>query len=311
MNNPLVSIFCVSYNHEKFIAQALDGFVMQQTDFNFEIVISDDCSTDNTKKIINEYKTKYPKLFRDVSPRENIGMQKNWIHTLAACNGKFIALCEADDYWTDPYKLQKQVDFMEQHKDCALTYHPVEVINNEELNRSYPYDNPKDVAYTSDVIMSHFIPTCSVMLTAKSVSKLPLWIIKARSFDIALEMVVSLSGEILYISDSMAVYRQHLGGISKSKIHQYRGALSQLYILRKFNDYSEHSFNDIIRTKMKKTTSYHLKLRDKYGRRLYSFITRCKLFMYHIYASDIHTCKEIRHEFYTYMIPGLYTKLKK
>ncbi|MCK9561191.1 MAG: glycosyltransferase [Bacteroidales bacterium] len=310
MNKPLVSIFCVSYNHEQFIAQALDGFVMQKTNFDYEIVISDDCSTDNTKSIINEYIQKHPKLFKDVSPRKNLGMQKNWLHTLSECTGKYIALCEGDDYWTDADKLQKQLDFMEQHEDCALTYHPVEIINNEKLNRTYPYDAPIDVASTSDVIMFHFIPTCSVMFTAKSVEKLPPWLKKARSFDIALEMIVSLFGKIAYISDLMAVYRQHMGGISKSKVHQHKGALSQLYILQKFNIYTHYSFNDSIRTKMKKITSYHLKLRNQYGKRLYSFITRCKLFRYHIYATDVHTCKEIRHEFYTYMIPELYTKFK-
>lgn len=310
MNKPLVSIFCVSYNHEQFIAQALDGFVMQKTNFDYEIVISDDCSTDNTKSIINEYIKKYPKLFKDVSPRKNLGMQKNWLHTLNACTGKYIALCEGDDYWTDANKLQKQVDFMEQHEDCALTYHPVEIINNEKLNRTYPYDAPIDVASTSDVIMFHFIPTCSVMFTAKSVEKLPPWLKKARSFDIAIEMIISLSGKMIYISNAMAAYRQHSGGISKSKEHQQKGALSQLYILQKFNDYTEHRFNDYIRIKMKKITSYHLKLRNQYGKHLYNVLTRCKLFMYHIYASKIQTAKEFRNEFYIYMIPQLYTKLK-
>lgn len=310
MNKPLVSIFCVSFNHEKFIAQALDGFLMQQTKFDFEIVISDDCSTDNTRAVIEKYKENYPNLFRDVSPKKNLGMQRNWMHTLSTCAGTYIALCEGDDYWTDPNKLQKQVDFMQKHKDCALTYHPVEVIDQGGVNRTYPYDNPVHNASTIDVIKSHFIPTCSVMLVADSIKKLPSWIAKARSFDIALEMIVSLFGKIAYISDLMAVYRQHMGGISKSKVHQHKGALSQLFILQKFNIYTHYSFNDSIRTKMKKITSYHLKLRNQYGKRLYSFITRCKLFMYHIYASDVHTCKELRHEFYTYMIPGLYTKMK-
>ena len=106
MNNPFVSIYCITYNHEQFIAQALEGFVMQQTNFDFEIVISDDCSTDTTRAIIEKYKEKYPLLFKDVSPSKNLGMMANAKHTLEACAGKYIALCEGDDFWTDPLKLR-------------------------------------------------------------------------------------------------------------------------------------------------------------------------------------------------------------
>ena len=102
MNNPFVSICCITYNHEQFIAQALEGFVMQQTNFDFEIVISDDCSTDTTRAIIEKYKEKYPLLFKDVSPSKNLGTMANFKQTLEACAGKYIALCEGDDYWTDP-----------------------------------------------------------------------------------------------------------------------------------------------------------------------------------------------------------------
>lgn len=120
MDKPLVSICCITYNHEPYIKDALDGFVMQKTNFPFEIVISDDCSKDRTREIIAEYKRKYPNLIRDISPVYNKGMFENFVYVQENANGEYIALCEGDDYWTDPYKLQKQVDYMEQHPEIDL-----------------------------------------------------------------------------------------------------------------------------------------------------------------------------------------------
>ena len=119
---PLVSICCISYNHEKFISQCLDGFIIQKVDFPFEIVISDDCSTDNTKKIIDTYVSKYPAIFKNVSPSKNLGSIKNFYHVLEKASGKYIALCEGDDYWIDENKLQMQVDFLENNPEYGMCY---------------------------------------------------------------------------------------------------------------------------------------------------------------------------------------------
>lgn len=119
---PLVSICCITYNQEKYIAQCLDGFLMQKTTFPFEIVISNDCSTDNTKKIIDSYVEKYPTIFKDVSPQQNIGMNKNFHHVLEKASGKYIAYCEGDDYWIDENKLQMQVDFLENNPEYGMCY---------------------------------------------------------------------------------------------------------------------------------------------------------------------------------------------
>ena len=119
---PLVSICCISYNHEKFISQCLDGFIIQKVDFPFEIVISDDCSTDNTKKIIDTCVSKYPAIFKDVSPSKNLGSTKNFYHVLEKASGKYIAYCEGDDYWIDENKLQMQVDFLENNPEYGMCY---------------------------------------------------------------------------------------------------------------------------------------------------------------------------------------------
>lgn len=125
-DTPLVSVRCITYNHESYITQALDGFLMQKTNFPFEVIIHDDASTDNTADIIREYEVKYPKIIKPIYETENqyskhdgsIGRIMN-----AACKGKYIAMCEGDDYWTDENKLQIQVDFLEKHSDFSLCSH--------------------------------------------------------------------------------------------------------------------------------------------------------------------------------------------
>lgn len=131
MDKPLVSICCITYNHEPYIKDALDGFVMQKTNFPYEIVISDDCSKDRTREIIAEYKRKYPGLIRDVSPSKNIGVSANFRYVQDEAKGKYVALCEGDDYWTDPYKLQKQVNFMESHPMYSLCCHNYSRLNQD------------------------------------------------------------------------------------------------------------------------------------------------------------------------------------
>lgn len=124
-NDPLVSICCITYNHEKYIQQCLEGFLIQKTTFPFEILIHDDASTDRTADIIREYETKYPDIIKPIYQTENqyskgvfISATYNW----SRAKGKYIALCEGDDYWIDPMKLQKQVDFLEAHPECGLVH---------------------------------------------------------------------------------------------------------------------------------------------------------------------------------------------
>lgn len=127
MNNlPLVSISCITYNHASYIKECIDGFLMQKTNFNFEVLIHDDHSTDGTEEIIKEYAKQYPDIIKPLFEKENqyslgkpIGSA---VWNLPRARGEYIAICEGDDYWTDPYKLQKQVDFLESHPDYGMYY---------------------------------------------------------------------------------------------------------------------------------------------------------------------------------------------
>ena len=137
-SNILVSVCMITYNHEKYIAQAIDSVIMQKTNFDYEIVIGEDCSTDRTREIVLEYKTKHPDKIKLLLQEKNVGMMQNFIDTLKACSGKYIALLEGDDYWTDPNKLQKQVDFLEVNTEYALSATRYKIFDeNKEI---YYYD---------------------------------------------------------------------------------------------------------------------------------------------------------------------------
>ena len=127
MQKTLVSICCVTYNHENFIRQCLDGFVIQKTNFVFEILVHEDASTDKTALILKQYETNYPQLFRCVYQSVNqFAIQNTLVNILfPMAKGKYIAICEGDDYWTDPYKLQKQVDFLEANPEFSICTHNV------------------------------------------------------------------------------------------------------------------------------------------------------------------------------------------
>lgn len=163
---PLVSISCITYNHEPYIMQTLDGFLMQKTRFPFEVLIHDDASTDRTADIIREYEKKFPKIIKPIYQKENQYSKGNrailasFVYPRA--KGKYIALCEGDDYWIDENKLQKQVDFMEQNPDVGLTYSKVKMLNNKQNEFFSVWGKEKNCF--AELIQENQIPTLSVCM---------------------------------------------------------------------------------------------------------------------------------------------------
>ena len=166
-NQPLmVTIRCTAYNHEPYIRACLEGFVMQKTNFRFEAIVHDDASTDGTAAIIKEYAEKYPDVIKPILEREN-QYSKGTLGKIMdeASKGKYIAFCEGDDYWTDPLKLQKQVDFLESHPDCSLCFHNAIIHWEDGRAEDAIFSNVENRYYTGiEIFQKWIIPTASVLI---------------------------------------------------------------------------------------------------------------------------------------------------
>lgn len=215
IGSPVVSIICPVYNHGKYIAQTLDGFVTQKTDFPFEIIVHDDASTDNTVVVLKEYEIKYPGLFSNIYQKENQFSKS--IHngsktTFAKARGKYLTLCEGDDFWNDSYKLQKQVDFLEKNPGYVGCFHNVEErYENDDNKASFLYcDYPesRDLSF-GDLSFSNTIPTCSVVFRSKLFEKFPDWFYQLKIGDWPLHLLNAQFGNYWYLPKIMAVHRIH------------------------------------------------------------------------------------------------------
>ena len=180
---PKLSVSIVTYDQEAFIGQALDSVLMQRTDFDFEIVIGEDCSTDRTREIVEQYARLYPDRIRALLHPYNLGPshirgKNNFVATFEACRGKYVALLEGDDYWTDLCKLQKQVDFLDNHPDFSTCFHWADWLDEESCRikpgwrLGPPLIKPY---YTLDDLLEHgnFIQTASVMFRNNLFGHLP------------------------------------------------------------------------------------------------------------------------------------------
>lgn len=209
---PTVSVMMVTYNHAQYIKQALDSVVNQETDFVFEIVISDDCSLDDTKEIIHNYHLKYPNIIHPYYQETNIGMAKNWSYALSKCNGTFVALLEGDDYWTDSMKLQKQVNFLKNNIDFSICFNRVyeQLDDKKTISLINPWDT--DMVFDiCDLALKNFMHTNSVLFRNSLNNYLPGWFEQSPICDYVVHMLNARKGKIKYLSDIMGVYRVSSG----------------------------------------------------------------------------------------------------
>lgn len=217
---PKLSILCIAYNQVKFIRDCLDGFVMQKTNFPFEVIIHDDASTDGTADIIREYAEKYPDIIKPIFQTENQfskGVKIGKTYTWPLIRGKYVAMCEGDDYWTDPNKLQRQVDFLDAHPDYSVCFHPVRVTwdDKSKPDSVFPtkrYRFNKTTLELSDLLKHNFIQTNSVVYRWRTECSdlFPNGILPG---DWYMHLLHAQVGKIGFIPDVMAVYRRNAGGI--------------------------------------------------------------------------------------------------
>ena len=204
----------ITYNHERYVAQAVASALAQQTTFDLEIVIGDDCSTDATRAILTDFQQRYPDQIRLLLRDTNIGMHHNLVQTLQACRGEYIALLEGDDYWTAPHKLQKQVAFLDRHPECAICFHSAMVCYEDGSREpwKHPSDRPKPISTLEDLIDRNFVPACSVMFRNRLIDEFPPWFYTLKMGDWSLHILNAQHGHIGYIDEVMSVYRIHPSG---------------------------------------------------------------------------------------------------
>lgn len=212
-NTPLVSIKCMAYNHERYIADALDSFLMQKTDFPFEVVIHDDASTDNTASIIGEYQEKYPNIVKPIYEKENQYSKGDGIINRimdSHIRGKYVAVCEGDDYWTDEGKLQKQFNSMERHNEIDICAHAVRKINaasGKVLGMIAPEVKDTIIRIESVIIGGGGFVGTNSLFYRKSAFDNVLPFRKLLEIDYTLQVQGALRGGMLYLSECMSDYR--------------------------------------------------------------------------------------------------------
>jgi len=251
------------YNQEKYIVQSLESIIMQKTNFNYEIVVGDDFSTDDTLKIIMNYKKRYPDLFNIINrkigddyyqKRQKFGRLYNFIDIINNCKGKYIALMDGDDYWTNPYKLQKQVDVLEKKQDYVICFHKAKILNElDHTEDIFPNKLNKIKSYTiKDLISGNFMHTPTLLIRKLPVihSKL-LFNKNIKTADWLITMLVAQFGKIYYLPEIMAVYRIHEGGLhsTKSKFYKANATEKLFEILKNYNNFK---FLNLIKKRLEK-----------------------------------------------------------
>jgi glycosyltransferase involved in cell wall biosynthesis len=213
-----LSVAMITYNQERFIGQAIESVLAQKVNFDFEIVIGEDCSTDGTRAIVMDFHRRYPDRIVPLLGDQNVGAMRNLQETLAACRGQYVALLEGDDYWIRDDKLQKQVDFFEAHPDCAICCQRAQYL--DELNATdvefFP-SLPGGIYTIDDLLKGNFVMTCTAVLRREWIGTLPSWFSEMHLGDWPLFALVAQHGAICLLDDVASVYRVHAGGIWTSR----------------------------------------------------------------------------------------------
>lgn len=236
-DRPVVSISCITFNHERFIGDALDSFLMQKTSFPFEILIHDDASSDHTPEIIRSYVKRYPDVIKPIYQQENQysqGVHVGMFNRSRAV-GDYIAMCEGDDFWTDPYKLQNQVDILESNPDHSMCITAVEKVHESHSDREIHIRAADgDRSFTlEDLLKRNMVHTASVLFRRELLGELPNDLLNAFNFDYVMWVEMAKRGPIYFLDRPTAVYRVHEGGIysSLSSADKIKSSLETRYII--------------------------------------------------------------------------------
>ena len=315
MNETLmVSIICNVFNHGKYLHDALDGFVMQKTNFRFEVLVHDDASTDNSASIIREYEEKYPDLIKPIYQSVNQYSQNisiNLLYQIPRVQGRYVAACEGDDYWTDPLKLQKQVDFLEANPEysmCATSTIWLDMRTNTKVPLCRT-ETDRDVSLKELILeeKGRIFQFATIMVKRDVFCCRPDWMALFGVGDVPLNIYAATCGKVHMLADVTAVYRNHASGSVTAKMSRNSSYNTSVYDkvingLRAFNEATNYAHDSIV-TKKIKMIEYNLARRDRNWKAMCSGELReiylSRPFMARL--SDVLYC----------MAPGLQTKIRQ
>lgn len=255
MRDICVSIFMLTYNQEDLITQAIEGVVMQKTDFRYNLVIGEDFSSDKTRAICEEYAVANPDKIKLLPSKENLGLIKNFIRTYKECDGKYVAICDGDDYWTDPLKLQKQVDFLEDHPDFGVVFTSFNFLFPDGRMPEKDYSKQASVTTFEDLIFENYICSATAVFRNKrNPNDFPGWLDTCPYGDWPLYLWATKDGaKIKYLDEVTAVYRKEIGVSEKLKLVPSRISKENLNIIERINkDPNFTRFHSAIRQSLKK-----------------------------------------------------------
>lgn len=268
---PLVSICCMVYNHEPYLRDCFEGFVMQKTNFSFEILVHDDASTDKSSDIIREYTAKYTDLFKPIYQTKNQysqGKNPNRCYLFPRVQGKYIALCEGDDYWIDSYKLQKQVDFLENNPDYGLVHANYYIVDSNNIRKNKIDRTWKSGDVFLDILTGNYhIATLSVLYRTELYSDFTEEIVEINNQrfkmgDLPLWLLFSKVSKIKYINEKMVVYRLLENSVSHSSnindVHNFQ------YDLYRVRTYFADKYKIKIKTKKLKNKFFKAMIKEAY-----------------------------------------------
>ena len=293
-DNVRVSVCMVTYNQEKYIAQAIESVLMQKTDFKFRLIIGDDASTDGTTEIIKQYAKKYPDIVKPIFHEKNVGAANNSICLYNCARTEYVAICDGDDYWIDEYKLQKQIDFLDKHRNCSICFTKVKVFYEDNPNyEEIVPDNKilrKRYLTAVDLLGYNFITTVSVVWRWKFISGLPEWYNEHLTpGDLCMSLIHARDGKIGFLDEVTSVYRRHKKGVWYITVSNYGDVykkygldmLEMIKVIRKYYDgrylkatdfYVKNIFNSLLDEALASNDfSYYAEVVKKY-RELYNSV---------------------------------------
>lgn len=261
-----VSVVVMTYNHERFVRSALDSVIRQDTNFDFEVIITEDCSTDRTAEIIEDFRREYPDKVRLMVSKQNQNDNEVLTRAIESARGDYIALLDGDDFWTSSDKLQIQSDYLDEREECAICFHNVMVRYDDGDHLEHPFHQedpsthisapkPRPVSTLDDIVRQNFIQTCSVVFRRGLFEEFPAWYRAFPLGDWPLHILNAEHGDIGYIDEIMATYRVHSGGLWSMNMSRYDSVDHIDGLIRAYHTINQH-FNFRFEASIRKKLPY-------------------------------------------------------